>query len=81
MGVLLECLEQHGRKSGAGFSSDQGMIAQSKLDQLQETDVHPMNNLTLTAKLELAVAMAESLADIHGFSGGAIVHGDVHPDQ
>jgi len=63
------------------FSSDRGMIAQSKLDQLQETDVHPMNNLTLTAKLELAVTMAESLADIHGFSGGAIVHGDVHPDQ
>lgn len=41
----------------------------------------PMNNLTSVEKLKLAIDMAESLADIHGFSGGTIFHGDLHPEQ
>jgi hypothetical protein len=48
---------------------------------LETTDVHPMNNLTAVEKLDMALVMAESLADIHGYKGGVIAHGDVHPDQ
>jgi hypothetical protein len=58
-----------------------GYMRQKDLDKLETTDVHPMNNLTLAEKLDMAIVMAESLADIHGYKGGAIAHGDVHPDQ
>jgi hypothetical protein len=51
-----------------------GWMAQEDLDKLQKYDVHPMNNLTNDEKLDLAVVMAESIADIHGFEGGVIVH-------
>lgn len=39
------------------------------------------NNLTLEEKLEIAVVMAESMAEMHGFSGGVMVHGDIHPGE
>jgi hypothetical protein len=58
-----------------------GYMLQKDLDKLETTDVHPMNNLTLVEKLDMALVMAESLADIHGYKGGVIAHGDVHPDQ
>jgi hypothetical protein len=58
-----------------------GYMPQKDLDKLETTDVHPMNNLTLVEKLDMALVMAESLADIHGYKGGVIAHGDVHPDQ
>jgi hypothetical protein len=60
---------------------DRGHIQQSELDEMQETDVHPMNNLTIKEKVDLALLMAESLAELHNFKGGLIIHGDVHPDQ
>jgi serine/threonine protein kinase len=59
-------------------SDDWGHMHQTDLDALQETDVHPMNNLTTTEKLDLALLMAESLAELHG---AGIVHGDVAPKQ
>ena len=37
--------------------------------------------LTLERKLDIAVVMAESIAEIHGFVQGSIVHGDIHPVQ
>ena len=46
-----------------------------------ETTCAPMNNLTVLQKLNLAIDMTASLAQIHGFSGDAIVHGDVHQSQ
>jgi hypothetical protein len=58
-----------------------GYIQQRDLDRMQINDVHPMNNMTLTAKIDMAIIMAESLADIHGYKGGVIAHGDVHPEQ
>lgn len=58
-----------------------GYMRQKDLDKLETKDVHPMNNLTLVEKLDMALVMAESLADIHGYKGGAIAHGDIHPDQ
>lgn len=60
---------------------DRGHIHQSELDVWQSTDVQPMNNLTVKEKIDLALLMAESMAELHGFKGGVIVHGDVHPDQ
>lgn len=59
----------------------EGYILQKKLDRLQTEDVHPLNNLTVSEKLQIALYMAEALADVHGFGGGVIVHADVHVDQ
>jgi serine/threonine protein kinase len=56
-----------------------GYISQEELDKLP--DVHPANNFTVEEKLDIAILMAESLADIHNFVGGVIVHGDIHPVQ
>jgi len=39
------------------------------------------NELAPREKLETALAMAESLADLHGFQDGVIVHNDVQPCQ
>jgi serine/threonine protein kinase len=61
--------------------STYGYMNQSALDALQTTDVHPMNDLNSEQKLQYAVVMAESIADIHGYVGGVIVHGDIHPVQ
>ena len=35
------------------------------------------NNLTGLEKLQMSLHMAESLADLHGYPGGVIVHQDV----
>jgi hypothetical protein len=51
------------------------------LDVFQKDDVLPLNNLSLMEKVDLAIVMAEALADLHGFKGGAIAHGDVYPSQ
>lgn len=60
---------------------DRGHVKQSDLDALQQDDVYPLNNLTVTEKLDYAVLMAEAVAELHGYEGGVIVHGDLHPDQ
>jgi len=39
------------------------------------------NNLTSVHKLQLALDMASSLAVLHGYEGGTIIHGDTHPSQ
>lgn len=45
-----------------------GFIKQKELHD--ESDVQPQNDYTATEKLEIALDMAESLADLHGFEGG-----------
>lgn len=52
-----------------------GMAKQKDLDKFG--DIHPMNNFTIDEKLDIALEMAESLADLHGYEGGVIVHDDV----
>ena len=37
------------------------------------------NNLTLAQKVDMALIMAESIAELHGYEGGVAIHGDVHP--
>ncbi|GAX29629.1 hypothetical protein FisN_3Lh121 [Fistulifera solaris] len=44
-------------------------------------DVDPKNNLTITQKVNFALDMAESLAMMHNYPGGVIVHDDVHLEQ
>jgi serine/threonine protein kinase len=61
--------------------SNYGYMKQSDLDAVQSLDVAPQNDLSVQQKLEYAIAMAEAIADIHGFGGGVIVHGDIHPVQ
>lgn len=55
-----------------------GLIKQKELDKMQKEDVHPMNKLTAEEKFKIALEMAESLADIHGFEGGQVIHDDTH---
>lgn len=60
-----------------------GFMLQSELDRIQDPvgDVVPLNNMTVEEKLDTVIVMAESIAEIHGYIGGVIVHGDVHPYQ
>ncbi|GKY90844.1 hypothetical protein MPSEU_000057200 [Mayamaea pseudoterrestris] len=55
-----------------------GYMSQKQLD---EQPTLCQNKLTLDEKLEIALTMAESMAEMHGFVGGVMVHGDIHPDQ
>jgi len=47
----------------------------------KDSVVKPMNNFTVDEKLALAIAMAESLAILHGDKDGIIVNDDIQPDQ
>ena len=47
----------------------------------QSPNVQSFNSYSPDAKLELAIGMSKAIADLHGFSGGIIVHGDIHPVQ
>lgn len=61
-----------------------GYMSQEELDLIQAANgnqVVPQNNLTSIEKLEIVIAMAEAIADLHGFKGGVIMHSDVHLDQ
>ena len=42
-----------------------------------KNDVDPKNDLTAEEKLYIALQMAESMADLHGFKDGVIVHDDI----
>jgi hypothetical protein len=56
-----------------------GHAKQSELDVLSY--IRPVNNYTAEEKLDLALIMAESISDMHGFESGVIVNGDIHPVQ
>jgi serine/threonine protein kinase len=62
-------------------TGEPGRIEQRDLDRLQETDVHPMNHLTAEEKLDIAIQIAESLAEMHGFEGGVVTNDDIALDQ
>ena len=58
-----------------------GRVSQWEVDELQKDDVHPYNAFTNEQKLDLAISMAESLAEFHGFSGSVVVNDDISFDQ
>jgi hypothetical protein len=41
----------------------------------------PRNSMSVEYKLQYALAMAESVAELHGFVDGVIVHDDIHLGQ
>lgn len=52
-----------------------------EMDREQPDDVKPRNNFTADQKLHIAIAMAESLAELHGNPKGLIANNDVKVDQ
>jgi hypothetical protein len=52
-----------------------GYMKQEDLND--KDDVRPRNNYSPLQKLKFALEMAESLAILHGYEGGRIVHDDV----
>jgi hypothetical protein len=60
---------------------ERGRISQSSLDSLEKGHtVHSFNNFTSEQKLDMAIQMAEALAEFHGFDS-VIQHNDIHPDN
>lgn len=63
---------------------ERGRVPQSDLDELQklhQTEIYSFNNFTAEEKLDIAIQVAEAVAEMHGFAGSVIVNDDVHPDQ
>lgn len=63
---------------------ERGRISEKKLNRLQKqhnTAIFSFNNYTAEEKLDIAIQMAEAVAEMHGFSGSIVVNSDVHPDQ
>jgi serine/threonine protein kinase len=60
---------------------EHGRIPQDVLDKYQKDDVRPMNNLSPAEKLDIAISMAESLAEMHGLRFGAVTNDDISLDQ
>lgn len=56
-----------------------GFIKQEDLHDLD--DVKPQNNFTTSDKLLIALEMAESIALLHNYPGGRIVHDDIQMSQ
>jgi serine/threonine protein kinase len=52
-----------------------GWIAQEDLHDSKDVDLQ--NQFEVSEKLQLALEMAESIAELHGFKDGVIVHDDV----
>ena len=48
----------------------EGLIKQNKLHD--EDELKPRNPYTIEEKLDIALAMAESVADLHGFRDGVM---------
>jgi hypothetical protein len=59
----------------------EGFEAPEVVEERNRNGVRPYNNFTSGEKLRFALDMAESLADLHGFGGGVIVHDDVQMCQ
>jgi hypothetical protein len=60
-----------------------GRISQTNLDRLQQHDVHPFNEryLSLEQKLDIAIAIAESIAELHGLPWGVTTNDDLALEQ
>ena len=56
-------------------------VSHETIEERNKDGVRPYNNLTATGKLQFALDMAESIADLHGFEEGVIIHDDVQMCQ
>lgn len=62
---------------GDGFVDPQEKDQLTEVSPEGQTLPKPLNEFTVPEKLEMALEMAMSLAEMHGFKGGVIVHDDV----
>jgi hypothetical protein len=61
-----------------------GRISQTDLDPLQQKDVHPFNDRyfpRLEKKLDVAIAISESIAELHGLPLGVTTNDDLALEQ
>lgn len=56
---------------------EEGYQEYEVVEKRNENGIRPFNNFTSSQKLGFALEMAESLAELHGFEDGVIVHDDV----
>ena len=55
----------------------EGYADPKDVEERNKDGLRPYNNFTAEEKLDIALQMAESIADLHGFEDGVIVHDDV----
>ena len=55
----------------------EGYEEAADVEERNKDGLRPYNNFTAEEKLDFALQMAESIADLHGFQDGVIVHDDV----
>lgn len=55
----------------------EGYAKVEEVNERNKNGMRPYNNFTAEEKLGFALEMAESIADLHGFEDGVIVHDDV----
>jgi hypothetical protein len=60
---------------------DEGYESHETIEERNKDGVRPYNNFTATEKLHFALDMAESIADLHGFEDGVIIHDDIQMCQ
>jgi hypothetical protein len=59
-----------------------GRVSHNKMHELEQNNQpFSFNNYTAIQKLDIAIQMAEGLAEMHGNVFGVIVNDDAHPDQ
>jgi len=75
--MLVEAGYEMSQRISQGEEYDgRGRISQKQLDEFQHDDVHPFNDFTPEEKLDIALAMAEGIAVMHGHFEGVIVNDD-----
>lgn len=55
----------------------EGYADPEDVEERNKDGLRPYNNFTAEEKLDIALQMAESIADLHGFEDGIIVHDDI----
>ena len=80
---IVQGVEYHGRGRIAQHDLD-ALQAAADANQTRDSNLHALvsfNDFSAIEKLDIALAMAEGLAVMHGHPEGVIVNDDVHPDQ
>lgn len=65
----------------ASIPDEEKSMSHEAVEKHNENMVVPYNNFSVAEKLRFSLEMAESLAELHGFTDGVIVHDDVQPCQ
>ena len=67
------------------IQEERGRMSHANMRVLEHRYSHggpfSFNNYTVDQKLQMALEMAEGLAEMHGYVGGVMVNDDVHPEQ